>query len=82
MSVDEATGTPVRVVRLGNHIGARIEGVRLGGSLDADTDRPDDGTRSYRTEFDSRYFETEHPVVRVHPETGEHPSASTAGRAR
>jgi taurine dioxygenase len=71
MSVDEATGTPVRVVRLGNHIGARIEGVRLGGSLDADTDRPDDGTRSYRTEFESRYFETEHPVVHVQPDTGE-----------
>ncbi|WP_063064320.1 TauD/TfdA dioxygenase family protein [Nocardia violaceofusca] len=201
MSVDEATDTAVRVVRLGNHIGARIEGVRLGGSLDTGTiatiraalhrhkviffrgqdhltedgqyefaqllgtpttphptltsagvkslaidsqhgrsnvwhtdvtfvdrvpktsilravslpsyggsttwastvaaydslpqplrvlaenlrarhtnrydyaaeadDRPDAGTRSYRTEFESRYFETEHPVVHVHPETGE-----------
>lgn len=25
----------------------------------------------YRAEFQSTYFETEHPVVRVHPETGE-----------
>ncbi|WP_431967698.1 TauD/TfdA dioxygenase family protein [Nocardia sp. bgisy134] len=25
----------------------------------------------YRAEFESTYFETEHPVVRVHPETGE-----------
>ncbi|WP_067568479.1 TauD/TfdA dioxygenase family protein [Nocardia acidivorans] len=26
---------------------------------------------AYRREFESRYFETEHPVVEVHPETGE-----------
>ncbi|EOM77237.1 TauD/TfdA family dioxygenase [Rhodococcus rhodnii] len=26
---------------------------------------------AYRAEFESQYFETEHPVVRVHPETGE-----------
>lgn len=30
-----------------------------------------DSTRQYREEFVSEYFETEHPVVRVHPETGE-----------
>jgi taurine dioxygenase len=30
-----------------------------------------DSTREYREEFESTYFETEHPVVRVHPETGE-----------
>ncbi|WP_395311744.1 TauD/TfdA family dioxygenase [Mycobacterium sp. AMU20-3851] len=30
-----------------------------------------DTTREYREEFISEYFETEHPVVRVHPETGE-----------
>ncbi|BBX07781.1 TauD/TfdA dioxygenase family protein [Mycolicibacterium aichiense] len=29
-----------------------------------------DQTRSYRAEFESSYYETEHPVVRVHPETG------------
>jgi taurine dioxygenase len=29
-----------------------------------------DATREYREEFESTYFETEHPVVRVHPETG------------
>ncbi|AQA06666.1 taurine catabolism dioxygenase [Mycobacterium sp. MS1601] len=29
-----------------------------------------DTTREYRDEFESAYFETEHPVVRVHPETG------------
>jgi alpha-ketoglutarate-dependent sulfate ester dioxygenase len=29
-----------------------------------------DITREYRDEFESTYFETEHPVVRVHPETG------------
>ncbi|MGO4614923.1 TauD/TfdA dioxygenase family protein [Nocardia sp. 2YAB30] len=26
---------------------------------------------AYRAEFESTYYETEHPVVRVHPETGE-----------
>lgn len=26
--------------------------------------------RAYRTEFESDYYETNHPVVRVHPETG------------
>ncbi|WP_068276453.1 TauD/TfdA dioxygenase family protein [Aldersonia kunmingensis] len=31
----------------------------------------DDKTAEYRAEFQSTYFETEHPVVRVHPETGE-----------
>ncbi|WP_179273719.1 MULTISPECIES: TauD/TfdA family dioxygenase [unclassified Rhodococcus (in: high G+C Gram-positive bacteria)] len=30
-----------------------------------------DKTEEYRKEFQSTYFETEHPVVRVHPETGE-----------
>ncbi|MEV6217076.1 TauD/TfdA family dioxygenase [Nocardia sp. NPDC051833] len=34
-------------------------------------DRPDDKDRAYRGEFESTYFETEHPVVEVHPETGE-----------
>ncbi|MFD6224081.1 TauD/TfdA dioxygenase family protein [Nocardia asteroides] len=34
-------------------------------------DRPDDNDRAYRREFESTYFETEHPVVEVHPETGE-----------
>ncbi len=29
-----------------------------------------DETRQYRAEFESSYYETEHPVVRVHPETG------------
>nr|WP_296769673.1 TauD/TfdA family dioxygenase [Rhodococcus sp. (in: high G+C Gram-positive bacteria)] len=31
----------------------------------------DDKSAEYRKEFQSTYFETEHPVVRVHPETGE-----------
>ncbi|PQP23781.1 TauD/TfdA dioxygenase family protein [Rhodococcus opacus] len=31
----------------------------------------DDKAKGYRAEFQSTYFETEHPVVRVHPETGE-----------
>ncbi|MGW0158917.1 TauD/TfdA dioxygenase family protein [Mycobacterium sp. NPDC003323] len=30
-----------------------------------------DTVREHRSEFESEYFETEHPVVRVHPETGE-----------
>ncbi len=30
-----------------------------------------DAEREYREEFVSAYYETEHPVVRVHPETGE-----------
>lgn len=34
-------------------------------------DDPDENTRAYRREFESTYFETEHPVVEVHPETGE-----------
>ncbi|AQT79812.1 taurine catabolism dioxygenase [Mycolicibacterium litorale] len=29
-----------------------------------------DETAAYRAEFQSDYYETEHPVVRVHPETG------------
>lgn len=29
-----------------------------------------DTVREHRREFESEYFETEHPVVRVHPETG------------
>ncbi|MBB3603625.1 taurine dioxygenase [Mycolicibacterium sp. BK556] len=29
-----------------------------------------DETRDYRAEFERAYYETEHPVVRVHPETG------------
>ncbi|WP_084530799.1 TauD/TfdA dioxygenase family protein [Nocardia miyunensis] len=39
MSVDYAVGTDtaVQVVKLGEHIGARIEGVRLGGDLSAET---------------------------------------------
>ncbi|WP_280318380.1 TauD/TfdA dioxygenase family protein [Nocardia wallacei] len=39
MPVDNAADarTTVRVVKLGTHLGARIEGVRLGGDLDADT---------------------------------------------
>ncbi|MFD3745639.1 TauD/TfdA dioxygenase family protein [Nocardia sp. NPDC058633] len=35
MSVDDVTVPHVRVVKLGAHIGARIDGVRLGGGLDA-----------------------------------------------
>ncbi|MFD9665976.1 TauD/TfdA dioxygenase family protein [Rhodococcus sp. NPDC059968] len=31
----------------------------------------DEKATEYRAEFQSTYFETEHPVVRVHPETGE-----------
>ncbi|WP_378740629.1 TauD/TfdA dioxygenase family protein [Nocardia brasiliensis] len=34
-------------------------------------DHPDENSRAYRREFESTYFETEHPVVHVHPETGE-----------
>ncbi|WP_040822861.1 TauD/TfdA dioxygenase family protein [Nocardia jiangxiensis] len=34
-------------------------------------DHPDETVREYRREFESTYFETEHPVVEVHPETGE-----------
>lgn len=30
-----------------------------------------DTVREHRAEFESEYFETEHPVVRVHPESGE-----------
>ena len=36
---------------------------------DEDTDRPD--ANYSRADFVSQLFETEHPVVRVHPETGE-----------
>ncbi|WP_280488135.1 TauD/TfdA dioxygenase family protein [Nocardia farcinica] len=34
-------------------------------------DRPDENVRAYRREFESTYYETEHPVVEVHPDTGE-----------
>ncbi|WP_433759217.1 TauD/TfdA dioxygenase family protein [Nocardia sp. CA-135398] len=36
-----------------------------------DVDRSNPNTDAYRAEFQSDYYETEHPVVRVHPETGE-----------
>jgi alpha-ketoglutarate-dependent taurine dioxygenase len=35
-----------------------------------DRDAVSDATRQYRDEFVSDHYETEHPVVRVHPETG------------
>lgn len=38
--------------------------------VDGHRDTISDETREYRTEFESAYYETEHPVVRVHPETG------------
>lgn len=37
---------------------------------DGGHDQLADTEREYREEFRSRYYETEHPVVRVHPETG------------
>ncbi|PXY36430.1 TauD/TfdA dioxygenase family protein [Prauserella flavalba] len=37
MSVDVARSTGISVTRIGGRIGARIDGVRLGGDLDADT---------------------------------------------
>ncbi|RDI53131.1 TauD/TfdA dioxygenase family protein [Nocardia mexicana] len=37
----------------------------------AQDDSPNEKAKAYRTEFESTYYETEHPVVRVHPETGE-----------
>jgi taurine dioxygenase len=39
--------------------------------VDDVTEELDDRLQPYRQEFTSRDFETEHPVVRVHPETGE-----------
>ena len=39
--------------------------------LDGEADTPaSEEERQYRDEFVSDYYETEHPVVRVHPETG------------
>jgi len=32
---------------------------------------PTEDSKAYRAEFESSFYETEHPVVRVHPETGE-----------
>jgi alpha-ketoglutarate-dependent sulfate ester dioxygenase len=40
------------------------------GDLDARLENLADTERQYREEFVSDYYETEHPVVRVHPETG------------
>jgi taurine dioxygenase len=40
------------------------------GSYYEDKDNLADEEREYREEFVSEYYETEHPVVRVHPETG------------
>ncbi|MGW5316330.1 TauD/TfdA dioxygenase family protein [Nocardia thailandica] len=37
----------------------------------ANADPDSDKRAEYRAEFQSTYYETEHPVVRVHPETGE-----------
>lgn len=39
--------------------------------VDDVTDELDERLAPYRQEFESQSFETEHPVVRVHPETGE-----------
>ncbi|MGN2637764.1 TauD/TfdA dioxygenase family protein [Nocardia takedensis] len=81
------------VDRLGEHIGARLGGVRLGGDLPAEQveairlalaihkvvvfteqhhlDGGRGGKPAQYQEFTSTEFETLHPVVRVHPETGE-----------
>lgn len=40
------------------------------GDVDARSERLADTERQYREEFVSAYYETEHPVVRIHPETG------------
>ncbi|CAN3129443.1 TauD/TfdA dioxygenase family protein [Mycobacterium sp. smrl_JER01] len=40
------------------------------GDVDARREQLADTERQYRAEFVSDYYETEHPVVRVHPETG------------
>lgn len=40
------------------------------GDVDARLEQLADTERQYREEFVSDYYETEHPVVRVHPETG------------
>ncbi|MGW5318582.1 TauD/TfdA dioxygenase family protein [Nocardia thailandica] len=40
-------------------------------AVDVEEDPSDEIARAYRREFESSYFETEHPVVEVHPETGE-----------
>lgn len=40
------------------------------GDVDARLEHLADTERQYREEFVSDYYETEHPVVRVHPETG------------
>jgi taurine dioxygenase len=38
---------------------------------DSESGEDDDDSNFSREEFESIYYETEHPVVRVHPETGE-----------
>jgi alpha-ketoglutarate-dependent taurine dioxygenase len=38
---------------------------------DTESGEDDDDSNFERAEFESTYYETEHPVVRVHPETGE-----------
>lgn len=40
------------------------------GDADARLEQLADTERQYREEFVSDYYETEHPVVRIHPETG------------
>lgn len=40
------------------------------GDVDARLEQLADTERQYREEFVADYYETEHPVVRVHPETG------------
>ena len=40
------------------------------GPSSAPEDDVPDTVSEYRKEFESAYYETEHPVVRVHPETG------------
>src|SRR5690606_10133704 len=60
---------PEPLKRLAESLRARHDN-RYDYALEAE-DRPDEGALAYRREFESTYFEAEHPVVHVHPDTGE-----------
>ncbi|MGC0365499.1 alpha-ketoglutarate-dependent taurine dioxygenase [Rhodococcus sp. 27YEA15] len=64
-------GLPDPLKALAENLWARHTNVYDYSATSAEQVAQDSAEAAYRKEFQSTYFETEHPVVRVHPETGE-----------
>ncbi|MGV9411985.1 TauD/TfdA dioxygenase family protein [Nocardia sp. NPDC003693] len=65
----EALPAPLKV--LVENLRARHTNVYDYAADRSDTAAANEHGKAYRAEFESNYYETEHPVVRVHPVTGE-----------